>query len=293
VSLSFSAGDWLARRLFWTMEQATGRAPIVVQHGLHYGGTMMVAAEQAPLMTQLQRTGYPLFSYPEKTRRSTITTSDDWPFLYVRPGTIPWAYLAVITAVLVLATVVTGAVFGGRTLRQGFEPVLFFLGAAFLLVETRGITSFSLLFGSTWVVNSAVIAGILIMALTANTWVAIRPPGNLAVPFAFLLLSVVFLWWLDVDTLNQLPLLPRAALAGIFTGLPICFSGVIISSLLARTNDLGAALASNLIGSVLGGCLEYLSMAVGLRSLALLALVLYLGALYFWLGRNRRSAAGP
>jgi spermidine synthase len=291
VSLSFSAGDWLARRLFWTMERATGRTPIVVQHGLHYGGTMMVAVDQAQLAKQLQGVGFPLFSYSDKTRPSTITTSDDWPFLYVRPGTVPWAYLAVITAVLALATVVTGAVFGGRTLRQGFEPVLFFLGAAFLLVETRGITSFSLLFGSTWVVNSAVIAGILVMALVANTWVAIRPPKNLTMPFTLLLISVLFLWWLDVDTLNRLPLLPRAALAGIFTGLPICFSGVIISSLLARTKDLSAALASNLIGSVLGGCLEYLSMAVGLRALALLALVLYLGALYFWLGGVRRAAA--
>jgi hypothetical protein len=291
VNMSFLAGDWLARRLFWTMARATGQTPILVRHGLHSGGTLMVTTNQAELAAQLHRTGFPLATYTEQTRRFTITTSDDWPFLYVRPGTIPWAYLAVITAVLLLATVLTGAVFGGRNLRQGFEPVLFLLGAGFLLVETRGVTSFSLLFGSTWVVNAAVIAGILVMALVANAWVARHPPHDLAVPFALLLVSVVFLWWLKVDTLNRLPLLPRAALAGIITGLPVGFSGVIVSSLLARSRDLGAALASNLLGSVLGGCLEYLSMAVGLRALALLALTLYLGALYFWLGSRRRAAA--
>lgn len=292
VSLSFSAGDWLARRLFWTMARATGHVPIMVNHGVHYGGTLMVSNDQPQLLAQLQSCGFPLVAYSEQVRASTITTSDDWPFLYVRPGTIPWAYLAVLTAVLVLATVVTSRVFGGQALREGFEPVLFFLGAGFLLVETRGVTSFSLLFGSTWVVNAAVIAGILLMALAANAWVVRHAPQNLAVPFALLLASVVFLWWLDVDSLNRLPLLPRAVLAGLFTGLPVGFSGIIVSTLLARSRDLGAALASNLIGSVLGGCLEYFSMAVGLRALALLALVLYLSALLFWLP-GRRPAPQP
>ena len=31
---------------------------------------------------------------------------------------------------------------------------LFLLGAAFLLLETRSVTGFALLFGTTWVVNS-------------------------------------------------------------------------------------------------------------------------------------------
>jgi hypothetical protein len=291
INMSFLAGDWLARRMFWTMAQATGQKPIIINHGVHFGAIMMVSADQAKLAGQLRSSGFPLVNYPDATRETTSTTSDDWPFLYIRPGAVPWAYLAVLTAVLLLATGTTAAVFGGRQLRDGFQPVLFLLGAGFLLVETRGITSLSLLFGSTWVVNAAVIAGILVMALAANAWAAWRPPRTLAVPFALLLASMAFLWWFDVDTLNQLPLLPRAAVSGIITGLPIAFAGVIVSSLLAKSHDLGASLASNLLGSVLGGCLEYLSMAVGLRGLALLALVLYLGALYFWLAERNRPAA--
>ena len=38
---------------------------------------------------------------------------------------------------------------------------LFFMGAAFLLLETKNITSFALLFGTTWVVNAIVFAGVL------------------------------------------------------------------------------------------------------------------------------------
>ena len=38
---------------------------------------------------------------------------------------------------------------------------LFFMGAAFLLLETKSIVQFALLFGTTWLVNSLVFAGIL------------------------------------------------------------------------------------------------------------------------------------
>ena len=44
---------------------------------------------------------------------------------------------------------------------------LFLLGAAFLLLETRSVTGFALLFGTTWVVNSLVFAGILLAVLGA------------------------------------------------------------------------------------------------------------------------------
>jgi len=95
--------------------------------------------------------------------------------------------------------------------------------------------------------------------------------------------------------LNRLPLIARAACAGLLTGLPVAFAGVIVSTLLARARDLSAALASNLLGSVVGGCLEYASMLVGLDGLALLAIVLYLGALYLLAGplpdRRRLTSA--
>ena len=46
----------------------------------------------------------------------------------------------------------------------------FFLGAAFLLIETVSVTRFAMLFGSTWVVNSIVFSAILIVVLLSNLW---------------------------------------------------------------------------------------------------------------------------
>ena len=48
----------------------------------------------------------------------------------------------------------------------------FLLGAGFMLLETKSIIQFALLWGSTWVVASLAIASVLTMALVANAIVA-------------------------------------------------------------------------------------------------------------------------
>ena len=44
---------------------------------------------------------------------------------------------------------------------------LFFMGAAFLLLETKNVVQFALLFGTTWFVNALVFAGVLLCVLAA------------------------------------------------------------------------------------------------------------------------------
>jgi hypothetical protein len=78
-------------------------------------------------------------------------------------------------------------------------------------------------------------------------------------------------------------------LGGVVNALPVGFAGIIVSTLLARSANATASLASNLLGSVVGGCLEYLSMLAGLRALALVALAIYLGA--FLVHRRRGVTA--
>ena len=78
-----------------------------VQHLARFGRRLYVATELGDT-AQLDLTGveYPSIrpSQPEKKVR---TTSDDWPFLYVRPGVFPWGYVLVLGLVLLLAAVAT------------------------------------------------------------------------------------------------------------------------------------------------------------------------------------------
>lgn len=290
ISFSLFGGQWIADRLYWTIAKATGREPIAVRHGMHHGATFFVPGDKANFnMERLAR--YPAVR-PSRNIDQVTTTSDDWPFLYVRPGLFPWGYVIVLIGILSIAGVSVPMAFGWKTVRSNFDPLLFFMGAAFLLIETRGVTSLSLLFGSTWIVNSSIFAGILVMVLVANMMVERFNFRNPLPWFALLLISAGFLWAFNWNTLNNFPMLARGLVGGLVNAVPIGFAGVIVSILLAKSTNAGASLASNLIGSVLGGCLEYCSMVVGLRALVVLAIIFYLMALFCYCRRAELSTAG-
>jgi hypothetical protein len=276
ISFSVFAGPWMADRLYWTITRATGREPIAFLHGMHHGAAFIVPSDGARL--DFSGVDFPRIG-PSVPLQQVRTTSDDWPFLYVRPGIFPWGYVLVLLALATVARVATPYAFGRTTLGADFDTVLFLMGAAFLLIETRGVTTLSLLFGSTWIVNAAVFGGVLVMALIANEAVLRLRPQKLGPWFAGLLASVALLWLFPLSTLNGLGVVERGVLGGLINALPVAFAGVIVSTRLSQSRNPSAALGSNLLGSVIGGCLEYLSMMVGLRALVLLALALYLAAL--------------
>ena len=276
ISFSVFAGQWMVDRLYWTIARATGREPLALYHGMNFGATFIAPRDGAQL--ELSAFNFPRIG-PSAPLAFVRTTSDDWPFLYVRPGVVPWGYVLMLLAVVTLAGAATPLAFGRSTLGANFDTVLFLMGAAFLLIETRGVTTLSLLFGSTWIVNAAVFGGVLIMALLANEAVARFQPQQIGLWFVGLLASVVLLWVFPLSTLSGLGILERGVAGGLLNGLPVGFAGVIVSTRLSQSRNPSAALGSNLLGSVIGGCLEYLSMMSGLRAIVLLALALYLAAL--------------
>lgn len=276
LAISCLAGRWFFERVYWTIAKATGREPIAI-HSPLYGETTTFLVPTAAAALDAAHLAPRTKVVPFKTGEQTLTPTDDWPFLYIRPGVTPWGYFAVLGFILLLALATVPRVYGmGRG--GDFDWALFLMGAAFLLIETRGVTSLSLLFGSTWIVNSAVFGGILIMVLLANLAVQQWSWRNPLPWFAALFGSVLLLWWLPVEQLSMLPLPVRGMVGGLLTGLPVGLAGVIVPMLLARSAQPVAALGANLLGAVLGGCLEYFSMFGGLKSIALMALVLYLTA---------------
>jgi len=289
LALSFSvfAGEWIADRIYWTLEKATGIKPTMIHHGMHFGRTFIISRDLNRL--DLSRIAFPTAGEPKQPKNAVRTTSDDWPFLYIRPGAIPWGYILLISLVLITASVATLFTFGPKRIGRDFHPALFFMGAAFLLIETRGVTNLSLILGSTWVVNASVFSGILFMVLIANIFVYKFRVSSATRWFIPLFGAVVLLWALDPGVFNTFPLLTRGVLGGLFNALPIAFAGVIVSILLVRSVSPAAALGSNLLGSLFGGCIEYFSMWVGLKALAATALVLYLIAFIFF----RRSQTQP
>lgn len=286
VSFSIFGGNWMSDRLFWTLQEATGVKPIMIDHRMQYGRTFVVARH--PEKLHLERVPFRILHEPEHGRQEVRLATDDWPFLYIKPGVFPWGYTIVLGGILLLALVATPVAYGRQTVGKDFDLPLFLMGAAFLLLETRGITSLALLCGSTWVVNSAIFASVLLLVWLANLLVmslSLEDPRPWLVP---LLATVVMVWLFNPDSLIAYSLPVRALLGGLVLALPIGFAGVIVSTVLKRSQNASASLGSNLLGSVFGGCLEYTSMIFGLKWLALMALGLYGLAAVLLMRRRRR-----
>jgi hypothetical protein len=276
VSFSVYAGKWMVDRFFLMVREATGLKPYIVMHGYDFGATFVVGRH---LTLDRVRRAFPEVVVDYAADAGVRIPTDDWPFLYIRPNTSPITYLAVLSLIGITALLALRRVFGARAFRSGgFDTQAFLLGAAFMLLETRMVTALSLLFGSTWIVNSSVFGGILLMVLLANAVAEKFKPRRLELWYGPLVLCMLAIWLSSTSAFNTLPILQRAIVAGLLYSLPMFFAGVIFSGLLQRRNDTGATLGSNLCGAVVGGLLEYLSTIVGMKAIVLLALSIYLGS---------------
>src|SRR5262245_61710363 len=85
---------------------------------------------------------------------SIIPATDDWPFLYMRAPGLPRHYLTALGIVLVVSAMAVLAVSSSSVVAGEFRLTralhFFVLGAGFMLLETKSIVQFALLWGSTW-----------------------------------------------------------------------------------------------------------------------------------------------
>jgi hypothetical protein len=220
--------------------------------------------------------------------KPTERPHDDWPYLYLTSRTIPAHYIAALLTVLLVTGLFMG-VGARRSLAGGhWDAPMFFMGAGFLLVETKSVTEMSLLFGSTWTVNLMVFAAILVMVLIANLAIQRRPPTRTAPLFIGLFVALAIAYAIPASALLPLGTGAQWAGGGLMVALPIFFAALIFSTLLARRRDAGRALAYNLLGAILGGVLEYSAMALGVKAMYVVAAMLYAGAAIYAMREERR-----
>lgn len=220
--------------------------------------------------------------------------TDDWPFFYMQKRTYPVTYAVMIGVLLVLSAALVYRYLGRPRFRAAPDGVYFFLGAGFMLIETKAVTELGLVFGNTWSVVAVVASAILLLAYLANEVVLRRGP----VPhgWSFALLGAALLAGLGATSFSAsgagLPM-PKLLLPLVLT-LPLFFAGLIFSSELAGKGEIGDALFANLLGAMLGGFLEYHSMYGGFGSLYPLGMALYAAAFFCnRRGRHAETVAEP
>lgn len=273
--------QWLVDRLALTAQAAFGHAPCVDDiNGTHQ------AVITAGLTPADQSCGT---AWSGAVAGTPPPVDDDRPFLYLFGQDIPALYLITLGLILVVSALAVRAV-GGPYRRMAPYADLFLLGAAFLLLETKNVTGFALLFGTTWLVNAIVFAGVLVAVLAAVEVTRRFRTPPITVMYGVLLVGLILGWVVPNSWLLGLPVVPRAIVAVVVAFLPIFAANVVFAKRFADTDNATGAFGANLLGAVLGGCLEYLSLIVGYRGLLVVAGLIYLGA-FLLLPRSARQLA--
>ncbi|MFL6130095.1 MAG: hypothetical protein ACJ73E_13660 [Mycobacteriales bacterium] len=275
--------QWLVDRYANTLRAVYGTSPCV-QVGRSLG-----PRQEVVLSLRKDGTTPGCGSTWQPTASTLEPSTDDRPFPYLAERSIPRFYLWMLGLILVVSLLLVRAAAGPlRTMRPYAD--LFFMGGAFLLLETKNVVQFALLFGTTWAVNAAVFAGVLLSVLAAiEVARRVRLPRP-ALLYLGLLLALMAAWLIPPASLLSLPVVPR-----FFAGVAVAFAPIFLANLVfaQRFRSIGAsttAFGANLLGAMVGGALEYFALVTGFRFLLVLVAVLY--GLAFLTGRRHLAGVG-
>jgi Spermine/spermidine synthase domain len=278
---NFYRETWLVDRLAGTLDQVYGHPPCIDTTG-RVGHFAVLTTSVDPTQISCDTVWHAQVS------DVPAPATDDHPFVYLRTPSVPSIYLLTLALILIVSLVAVRISSGPlRQMKSSLD--LFFMGAAFLLLETKNVVQFALLFGTTWFVNALVFGGILVTVLVAievSRRVRFRDPRFL---YAALGVAVAVAWLVPPDRLLQLSPGPRFAAGTVLAFAPVFIANLIFAERFKNVGSSVVAFGANLLGAMVGGVLEYCALLFGYRALLLVVGGLY--ALAFVSGRVIGSAA--
>ncbi|MFA5260892.1 MAG: class I SAM-dependent methyltransferase [Candidatus Omnitrophota bacterium] len=264
--------EWVASKLYVALKEVFKEDLRVFRTSTYVDNdtAIFLAGPGVKNITSIETPGFKAYDGFDKSARPI---RDDWPYLYLTKRGIPSHYIIIIFFVLVLSVL---SVFCFKSVSmKDFNAHFFFLGSGFMLLETTSITRFALLFGSTWIVNSAVIISILIMVLFATLYVEKSKNINAKWTYALLMASLFLNWLLNPEVFLAFDRHFAIIISSFLLSLPILFAGIIFAGSFRESKNVSSDFAYNLLGSIVGGCCEYFSMVTGFRFLFVLAMIMY------------------
>ena len=263
--------QWLIDRLAGTLKLVYGHAPCVQSTG-NVGRLALLSSSVDEASVRC-----PIL-WDAGSRKTPAAATDDYPFLYLKERGIPGFYLLTL-ALILLAALAVVRLSAGRIAGMVAYADLFCMGAAFLLLETKNVVQFALLFGTTWFVNALVFTGILLAVLAAITAAQRFRFKALWPLYSLLLLSLALAWLVPPESLLGLALFPRFVVATLLAFIPIFLANLVFAERFRDVAASSVAFGANLLGAMIGGILEYASLVTGYRALLPVIAVLYIAAM--------------
>jgi len=271
---------WLGKRLELMLQDVFGKPPLVFSANSSYTvPASCFVISPSDRVEQALRNDPSLREFVEghqvsfTSAQPVAVTTDDWPYLYQQGKWIP----AVFFTMSLLVIAVAGTFYWQIPDARRRAPSLFFfsMGAGFLLLETQVISRLALYFGTTWQVNGIVIAAMLGAILVANALVSqyeLRSHERWMV--GGLIAGLLLAYLLPFSRIPGSAALVGCVAAVVFA-VPVFFAGILFASEFQVAESPSAALGANMLGAVVGGLLENLSLMFGMKALLLVALAVY------------------
>lgn len=302
VMYNYYREEWLIQKLAQMLEVTFGEEPYVATYGAWGRAAVLLSGPGLDFMPEYVNEPYlegaehtnknfenfklPVIGEGRLKGDSGLSlTIDDWPFVYMPKRTIPSVFLLALGMIAVISFAMVGLT-QPKNERKMFSWHFFFLGVAFMVLETRSLVTFSLLFGSTWIVNSLVFFAILssvLLAIFINARIKIKRVNML---YILLVASMLINFFLPLQIfLGIEQTILRYLIASFVAFLPIFLANMIFSRSFKDTdkgNGADTAFGANLLGAMAGGVLEYTALAAGYQALLLFAVGAYLLAFVFW-----------
>jgi hypothetical protein len=302
---------WLVDRLANTVTKVFGQEPRAhVHQDRAYLAVMLAGPRVAELTTPPPMPTF-AFGYgqavdpnpakPLQRDPTVIPATDNWPFLYMRAPELPRHYLAALAVVLAISTIAlfsvvafAGSGVSGPSTSLRSTAHFFFLGAGFMLLETKSIVQFALLWGSTWSSASLAIVSVLVMALVSAV-LAARVDIRRRWPIVATLVALLALNY--VLPVGRVAFGSRAAESLFYGALvfsPVLCAGLLFSTSYKQSSSTAWDFGANLFGAMVGGVCEYFSLLTGYQFLLVLVAACYLFAVVSTVrGAPARRTAQP
>ncbi|MDQ6860051.1 MAG: spermidine synthase [Verrucomicrobiota bacterium] len=280
VLYNYYREPWLIEKLAGMVNRSFGRDSFVSTYGGQGRGAVIINSAR---LRELSLSEYHETSADQDLRvtgeglmhpANHAAATDDWPFVYLPRKSFPLIY---IKGLLVIAAISLAAIrwIAPRGTFARFDWHMFFLGAAFALLEVKALTTFALLFGSTWIVNSLVFFAILTSVLIAVLFNARFKIRRVWLSYALLFAALAVNLLVRPERLLFDNVALRYAVASLLAFAPVFLANVIFANSFRDSEEGDVAFASNLLGIMGGGMLEYFSMLIGYHLLLVIVVALY------------------
>lgn len=268
VLYNYYRKPWLIAKLAGMLDDVFGRKSYVLDGGtpLHLG-VLMNGEKLNDLRENIE--------VSVQFEETPLPSTDDWPFLYLKDPSIPFHYIVMLGVIGFLIYFFLSHI-TSMALYKTVKPAYFFLGAGFLLLETKSVIQFALLFGATWLTNALTFFAILVSILAAIHVAKNLVVLNLRPLYLFLVLSLAIQYLIPLRTLLSFSPALKYGIVSFVTFSPIFFANLIFAYMFKESKNNSLNFASNLLGAAFGGILEYTALLAGYRNLILVITLCYI-----------------